>query len=46
MVYLVDVDTEGYVQYLEDYHTLQDIPLEFAIQLLELVYDKVIGRKE
>ena len=42
-VNLVYVDTEGYVQYLEDAHTLQDIPYEFAIQLLELVYDKVIG---
>ena len=43
---LVWVDTDGGIQYLDDTATLQDIPYEFAIQLLELVYDKVIGREE
>lgn len=41
IVDLVDVDTEGNIQYLETEHTLEDIPIEYGVHILELVYYKI-----
>lgn len=38
IVDLVDVDTEGNIQYLETEHTLEDIPIEYGVHILELVH--------
>ena len=41
VVDLIYIDTEGNVQYLETEHTLEDIPIEDGVHILELVHYKI-----
>lgn len=46
IVDLVDVDTEGNIETIEMEHSLDEIPLEYAIELLKYVYNLTVGAKE
>lgn len=46
IVDLVTVDAEGNIETIEMEHSLGEIPLESAIELLKYVYNLTVGAKE
>lgn len=40
---LVTVDIEGNIETYDDHHTLEELPFDVALNLLEYVYNVVIG---